>query len=69
MNDDMKQDLNDALHHSKEAARSMMKAMRDALDVAINALDRNGKDDEPVANAPDKRESAGAGEDVTSSRL
>ena len=66
MNDDVKSDLGDALHHSKEAARSVMKAMRDALDAAISALDRNGKGD-GAPPAPDDPERTASGEDGTTS--
>jgi hypothetical protein len=57
MNDDLKNDLNDAMRHGREAARSMLKAMRGALDVAINALDR---DDAPKAPPPDAPPPTGA---------
>jgi hypothetical protein len=67
MNEDLKNDLNDALRHSREAARSMMKAVRDALDVAINALDRDGTD-EAEGRDVDAEEPARSGDGVPPSQ-
>ena len=63
MNDDLKNDLNDAMKHGRDAARSVLKAMRDAIDVAINAIDR---DDDPSAAAEGSTQQRppGAGSDA-----
>jgi hypothetical protein len=47
--DSTRDDLREAKHHAKDALRSTLKAVRDALDAAIERLD----EDRPGATAAD----------------